>query len=115
MSLPELFAGASADAGPAAATGAVIAVGTTVAFGPSLVPKTFRDAAGVPAMGTPVKLPSGLQGRLYSVVGQRRYEVLFVPRSGRVAVAACVAPTFGATQQLGSHLGQLTRLAYEVS
>ena len=97
VSLPELFTGASADAGPASATGAVIAVGTTVAFGPSLVPKTFRDAAGVPAMGTPVKLPSGLQGRRYSVVGQRRYEVLFIPRSGRVAVAACVAPTFGAS------------------
>jgi hypothetical protein len=96
VSLPELFAGANAAAGPASATGAVVAVGTTVALGPSLVPKTLRDIAAVPALGTAVKLPSGLQGRLYDVVGRRRYEVLLVPRRGRVAVAACVAPTFAA-------------------
>jgi predicted Ser/Thr protein kinase len=95
VSVPELFSGTSVAAGPASAPAAVVAVGTTVAFGPSLVPKAFRDIASVPALGTPVALPSGLQGRLYSVVGQRRYEVLFVPRSGRVAVAACEAPTFG--------------------
>ncbi len=97
VSLPELFAGTSAAAGPASAPGAVIAVGTTVAFGPSLVPTRFRGVATVPALGTPVKLPTGLEGRLYTVAGRRRYEVLFVPRSGRVAVAACVAPTFGAS------------------
>jgi len=96
VSLPELFAGANAAAGPASATRGVVAVGTTVAFGPSLVPKTLRDVAAVPALGTAVKLPSGLQGRLYDVVGRHHYEVLLVPRRGRVAVAACVAPTFAA-------------------
>jgi predicted Ser/Thr protein kinase len=96
VTLPELFSSVFAAAGPTSSPDAVVAVGRTGAFGPSLVPRTLRSAATVPAFGQAVRVSNGIEGRLYRVAGQRRYEVVFVPTGHLVAVGACVGPASGA-------------------
>jgi len=97
-SVPELFRGVLASAGPASAPSAAVSVGLTRGFGPSMVPQTLRSAVGaVPALGPAVRTAGGAQGRIYRFRSSpRRYEILFVPTTHLVATVACVAPVRGA-------------------